>query len=80
MKLEMLAEYGWKPHRVCLAQKRPIAGRKLLVYLYVNDRGVRFHRIRDLKQYTDYYNGIPPTSQRCAPPGPSTDAVSKADT
>ena len=27
----------------------------------VKHRGVRFHRIRDLKQY--YFNSIPPTSQ-----------------
>ena len=59
-KSERLAEYGWKTHRDCSAQETTITGLNLLVYAWEN-RGARFHRVRDFKQ--PYFNSIPPTSQ-----------------
>ena len=50
---ERLAEYGWKPHRIVF-----ITVLNSLVYVWKT--GVRFHQIRDFKQY--YVNRIPPTS------------------
>ena len=55
---ERLAEYGWKPHRISVAQKH-ILQASLCRYMRKH-RGVWFHRIRDFKQY--YFNRIPPTS------------------
>ena len=68
---ERLAEYDWKPHRVCWLNKA--YHRPPRIGIHVNIRGVRFHRIRDLKQYCHYYyyyyyhhhlNSSPPTCQR----------------
>ena len=56
---ERLAEYGWKPHRMCVAQKND--HRPQFTCICVKHRGMWFHRIRDIKQY--YFNSIPPTSQ-----------------
>ena len=47
---EGLAEYGRKPHRDFLGSKTTMAGLSLLD-VCVKCRGVRFHRIRDFKQY-----------------------------
>ena len=60
--VERLAEYGWKPHRVCLARKGLY--RAQCNGIWVNNRGAPFHRIRDAKQHD--FNGIPPTSHVCA--------------
>ena len=55
--LERLAEYCWKPHRVCLAQKGLWRATihwymhiYIYIYIYIYNKGVRFHRIRDVKQ------------------------------
>ena len=55
---ERLAEYGWKPHRIVVAQKG--LSRASIDWYMREKQRVRFHRIRDFKQ--DYFNSIPPTS------------------
>ena len=56
---ERLAEYGWKPHRVLVAQQQIL---RASIYRYTRKTtgGVQIHRIRDFKQY--YFNSTPPTS------------------
>ena len=54
---QRLAEYGWKPHRAFCQQT--YHGPQS-TGICVNTRRVRFHRIRDFKQY--HSNSIPPTS------------------
>ena len=56
---ERLAEYGRKPHRTCGARNKNNY-RLQFTGIWIKNRGVRFHRIRDFKQY--YFNSIPPTS------------------
>ena len=55
---ERLADYGWEPHRVVLGSKN--CHRPQYTGICVNNRGVRFYRIRDFKQY--YFNSVPPSS------------------
>ena len=80
-----MAEYGWKPHRISLAKKQ--AKKQLSqpsIYWYVRreNQRVRFHRIRDSKQY--YFNSIPPTSHswrdRALAPAPSAGRLSLGGT
>ena len=53
-----MAEYGWKPHRIRVAQQKTYHG---LQFAGTSEtQGVWFHRIRDFKHY--YFNSIPPTS------------------
>ena len=44
--------------------------KKHIAYVCVKNRGVRFHRIRDFKQY--YLNSIPPTSHHWRAEGPDS--------
>ena len=48
---ERLAEYGWKPHRVCFGPRKAYRLPQLTGTCAKN-RGVRFHRIRDFEQQT----------------------------
>ena len=45
----------------CFGSKKTYQRPNLYWYICAKHRGVRFHRIRDFKQY--YFNSIPPTSQ-----------------
>ena len=59
---ERLVEYSWRPHQVFVDQQTYRGPQ--FTDLCVNSTSVRFHRIRDFKQY--YFNSVPPTSQqRC---------------
>ena len=57
--IEGLAEYGWKPHRALFDPKKTYHGPQF-TGTSVKSRGVRFHRIRDFKQY--HFDSIPSTS------------------
>ena len=54
-------EQGWKPSFVCV--KRTYHGPQV-IGIRVKNRGVRFRRIGDFKQY--YFSSLPPTSRRCS--------------
>ena len=58
---ERLADYGWKPHGICMAQEKPICGPQF-TGVRINNRGVQFHRIGDFKKYN--LNSIPPNGVR----------------
>ena len=63
LRVQRLAEVLLETSSRCVGSKKPITGLNLLVHAW-KIRGVRFHRIREFKQY--YFNSVPPTSRCCS--------------